>query len=179
MPWKECHVVEERLRFVARLLDGEKMARLCARVWDLAEDRLQDFRPLQGLRAPRAHRPQPPPLPPRESVAGGDRGLDRAAEAGISSVGRPPRSGSGCAAGVPSVQCPAISTVHAVLDRHGLVTRRGRAAPSAQGHRALSSASAPNDLWCADYKGEFMLADRRYCSPLDGHRLCQPLSAAL
>ena len=30
MPWKECHVVDERLRFVARLLDGEKMAPLCA-----------------------------------------------------------------------------------------------------------------------------------------------------
>jgi helix-turn-helix protein len=29
MPWKECHVEDERLRFVARLLDGEKMARLC------------------------------------------------------------------------------------------------------------------------------------------------------
>jgi hypothetical protein len=24
MPWKECSVVEERLRFVARLLDGER-----------------------------------------------------------------------------------------------------------------------------------------------------------
>jgi putative transposase len=24
----------------------------------------------------------------------------------------------------------------------------------------------PNELWCADYKGEFMLADRRYCYPL-------------
>ena len=30
MPWKECHVTDERGRFVARLLDGEKMARLCA-----------------------------------------------------------------------------------------------------------------------------------------------------
>jgi transposase len=29
MPWKECHLVDERLRFVARLLDGEKMAPLC------------------------------------------------------------------------------------------------------------------------------------------------------
>jgi hypothetical protein len=25
MPWKECHVMDERLRFVARLLEGEKM----------------------------------------------------------------------------------------------------------------------------------------------------------
>jgi putative transposase len=30
----------------------------------------------------------------------------------------------------------------------------------------LSHAIHPNDLWCADYKGEFMLADKRYCYPL-------------
>ena len=30
MPWKECHVVDERLRFIARLLDGEKMTAVCA-----------------------------------------------------------------------------------------------------------------------------------------------------
>jgi hypothetical protein len=24
MPWKECHVMDERLRFVARLLEGRK-----------------------------------------------------------------------------------------------------------------------------------------------------------
>lgn len=29
MPWKECYRMDERLRFVARLLDGEKMAPLC------------------------------------------------------------------------------------------------------------------------------------------------------
>ncbi len=27
MPWKECHIMDERVRFVARLLDGEKMRR--------------------------------------------------------------------------------------------------------------------------------------------------------
>ena len=30
MPWKESHVTDERLRFVARRLEGEKMAPLCA-----------------------------------------------------------------------------------------------------------------------------------------------------
>ena len=39
------------------------------------------------------------------------------------------------------------------------------AATQAQG-TALSQPLAPNDLWCADYKGEFMLADKRYCYPL-------------
>jgi hypothetical protein len=24
MPWKECHVMDERLRFVPRLLEGER-----------------------------------------------------------------------------------------------------------------------------------------------------------
>jgi transposase-like protein len=29
MPWKECNPMDERLKFIARLLDGEKMAGLC------------------------------------------------------------------------------------------------------------------------------------------------------
>ena len=29
MPWKECNKVDERVRFVARLLEGEKMAPPC------------------------------------------------------------------------------------------------------------------------------------------------------
>jgi putative transposase len=29
MPWQECSKMDERLRFVARLLEGEKMAVLC------------------------------------------------------------------------------------------------------------------------------------------------------
>jgi putative transposase len=65
----------------------------------------------------------------------------------------------------PGVRCPAISTVHAVLDRHGLVTRRGPRRRRAEG-TPLSWPDQPNALWCADYKGEFMLADRRYCYPL-------------
>jgi putative transposase len=29
MPWNECKPMDERLRFVARLLEGEQMAPLC------------------------------------------------------------------------------------------------------------------------------------------------------
>lgn len=57
------------------------------------------------------------------------------------------------------IHTPAISTVHGVLDRHGLVKRRGRRRNKATG-TPLSTSDQPNDLWCADYKGEFMLADR-------------------
>src|SRR5437867_9808212 len=29
MPWKECNQMDERLKFIARLLDGDKMAVVC------------------------------------------------------------------------------------------------------------------------------------------------------
>jgi hypothetical protein len=45
------------------------------------------------------------------------------------------------------VRVPAKSTVHAILDRHGLVTRaRRRPRHRAEG-TALSQALLPNDLW--------------------------------
>src|SRR5256885_8899484 len=31
MPWQECNQMDERLKFIAGLLDGEKMAALCRR----------------------------------------------------------------------------------------------------------------------------------------------------
>ncbi len=65
----------------------------------------------------------------------------------------------------PDLKTPAVSTVHAVLDRHGLVQRRKPRRHRAEGS-GLSAPGGPNDLWCADYKGEFMLTDRRYCYPL-------------
>ncbi|MER8453894.1 helix-turn-helix domain-containing protein [Mesorhizobium sp. M1428] len=65
------------------------------------------------------------------------------------------------------VRIPAKSTVHAVLDRHGLVSqaRKRNRANKAVGTQ-LSQATRPNDLWCADFKGEFKLGNGRYCYPL-------------
>jgi putative transposase len=165
MPWQECSKVDERLRFVARLLEGEKMAELC-REFEISRktgykifNRYQDCG-LQGL-TDRSRRPyrQANQLPfqieqrivrlRQEHPTWGApkiREKLRRLELGI------------C--------LPAISTVHAVLDRHGLVQPRpNRARHRAQGTQ-LSRPSLPNDLWCADYKGEFMLADKRYCYPL-------------
>ena len=51
MPWKECNIVEERLRFIARLLDGEKMSGLC-REFGIARKtgfRLPAYQPIQVL----------------------------------------------------------------------------------------------------------------------------------
>ncbi len=63
------------------------------------------------------------------------------------------------------IPLPAKSTIHAVLDRHGLVERRGRVRRRAQG-TPLSLGQRPNELWCTDYKGEFLLGNHQYCYPL-------------
>ena len=60
---------------------------------------------------------------------------------------------------------PAKSTIHAVLDRHGLVRRMSKRRSRATG-TPLSQGVRPNDLWCADYKGEFRLGNRSWCYPL-------------
>jgi transposase InsO family protein len=62
--------------------------------------------------------------------------------------------------------CPAESTVSNILQRHGLtrqVRRRARATPTSQ---PLASALGPNDLWCVDFKGWFVLGNGRRCDPL-------------
>jgi putative transposase len=164
MPWKECHIVDERIRFVARLLDGEKMAGLCQefgisrktgyKIYDRYKDHgAEAFS--DRSRRPYRHANQ----------------LPHAIEAQIVRLKSEypmwgaPKIRERLRRKYPDLRCPAISTVHAVLDRHGLVERRLRRRYKAKG-TALSRPVQPNDLWCADFKGEFMLADRRYCFPL-------------
>ena len=53
-----------------------------------------------------------------------------------------------------------------ILDRHGRVKRaRQRRRHKAMG-TPLSRPAAPNELWGADFKGEFKLGNGRYCYPL-------------
>jgi len=165
MPWKECHIMDERLRFVARLLEGEKMAPLCAEFGISRKtgykifDRYKDT----GVTAftDRSRRPY------RQANL-----LPAPIEATIVRLKREypgwgaPKIREKLRQQVTGVQLPAISTVHAVLDRYHLVKRRRRPRGTAPAGTTLTRPADPNALWCADYKGEFMLGNRRYCYPL-------------
>ena len=164
MPWKECKPMDERLKFIARPLDGEKMSPLCR---EFGISRVTGYKIFNrykeyGLDAlyDRSRRPY------RHANK-----LPFQVERTIVSIKREhtswgaPKIRDKLLRAYPMIKAPAISTVHAVLDRNGLVTRRKRRRYKAEG-TALSAAHDPNGLWCADYKGEFMLGNKQYCYPL-------------
>jgi putative transposase len=165
MPWKECHVEDERMRFVIRLKDGEQMAALCKEFGISRKTGYKiyarfEHHGLEGL-TDRSRRPY------RQAQQ-----LPEALEATIVRLKREyphwgaPKIRERLRRRFPDLpRCPAISTVHAVLDRRGLVQRRRRRRYHATGS-PLSRPLQPNALWCADFKGEFQLSDRRYCFPL-------------
>ena len=156
--------MDERLRFVARLLEGEKMAVAC-REFGISRktgykifDRYKEFG-VRGLedRSRSAYR-HPNKLPFQIEKA-----ILRIKQE-HKSWGAP-KIRDKLIKEFPVIKPPAISTIHVVLDRHGLVKRRKRKRYKAKGTE-LSVAIAPNALWCADFKGQFRLGNKKHCYPL-------------
>lgn len=63
-------------------------------------------------------------------------------------------------------QSPSRTTIYTILKEAGLITPRKvrRRVPSYP--KPLQSADAPNELWSADYKGQFLTRDGKWCYPL-------------
>jgi transposase InsO family protein len=68
----------------------------------------------------------------------------------------------------PETAWPAPSTITTLLKRVGLITprRRTRRERSAWAYPALTEPQQPNDVWTADFKGQFRLSRGPYCYPL-------------
>lgn len=61
---------------------------------------------------------------------------------------------------------PAASTVADLLSRRGLVHKRRSRRASVYPGVVRPVTTEPNDLWTADFKGQFRTGDGRYCYPL-------------
>jgi transposase InsO family protein len=61
---------------------------------------------------------------------------------------------------------PHRSTVCDILSRHGMVPKKRSRRRIGHPGKPTSSILAPNDLWCADFKGQFKTGNGRYCYPL-------------
>ena len=168
--------MDERLRFVARRLEGEKMAPLCA---EFGISRKTGYKIFErdknsGVQAftDRSRRPYrqanrlPPPV-----------------EAMIVRLKRDYPGVGG--AEDPREAATADDGAAAARHQHGPCRARppwpGETPPPASPRptgTVLSRPTQPNALWCADYKGEFLLGNRRML-PANHHRFCQPVSLDL
>lgn len=67
----------------------------------------------------------------------------------------------------PTGHVPAVSTIGAVLKRNGLIVESRRKLRVPLHPLPLAPSTGPNELWCADYKGDFaLLGSRQRCYPL-------------
>ena len=164
MPWKSSTPMDLRAEFVNRVMRGERVTDLC-REYGISRKTGDKFKQrfmrlgVAGLqdasRAPKviphrtppelvelivAERKQHPTWGPKKVKETLERRLERA--------------------------LPAASTVGDILVRNGLVTPRKHRHREKARPTSLRDATAPNDVWCIDYKGQFQLGDRSLCYPL-------------
>ena len=166
MPWLETDVIKERTRFV---LDYESglftMSELCERfgisrqtgyvLWERYQE--------QGL-AGLQDRTRGPKSCPHKTLP--------QVEQALASLRREhPNWGpvtllQRLAILHPQLPLPVASTAGEILKRHGLISSRKRRIRHRHPGRPYVEMREPNDVWTADFKGEFLTRDHRYCYPL-------------
>lgn len=67
---------------------------------------------------------------------------------------------------LPNEHIPSKTTIYKILSSEGLVQKRRRKQRVAPFEQPFAPTSEPNDLWSADFKGQFKLADGCWCYPL-------------
>lgn len=165
MPWKVSYIMNERMGFVIRLQNGEKMTDLCQefgisrktgyKFWN----RFQEFGPIGICDESRRPHSRPAEIP------------ERVVKLILEFKGQHPTWGpkklkTELEHKYNGVKIPAEVTIYRILDSHGYVkkNRKRRSVPLYS--NALAISEAPNDLWCTDFKGQFRLGNRLYCYPL-------------
>lgn len=165
MPWREG-VMNERMRFIVRREAGEKMVDLC-REFGISRktaykfwSRYQECGP-EGLgdysRRPLRH-PNRTALEVEELIV---LARDEHPTWG------PKKLRVLLKREHPGVPIPVASTIGEILKREGLVRPRRRirrCSPTPPDKLTISE--KPNDVWCADFKGQFRMRNNKYCYPL-------------
>lgn len=167
MPWRETKPMDQKKEFVRELRRGlYSMTELAERygvsrkTGYALEHRVAEFG-LAGL-APQSRRPHTSP----------NRTPDHIAALLIAAKLKHPAWGPGMLLDWLRPRhreirhWPAVSTAGAILKREGLVKPRRKRSPRTHPGVVDPITDVPNDLWTADFKGQFRTQDHIYCYPL-------------
>lgn len=166
MPWKESYRMDERVRFISRLLEeGDSMTEVCQefgisrktgyKFWNRY---LKEGLTALSDQATRTHHCPHKTSADIESLVVDLRQMKpnwgpKKLKARLQELHK-------------GLQFPATSTIGDILERNGLVEPRKRVRKRVYYPTSIVKSEGPNDLWCVDFKGQFKLKNGKYCYPL-------------
>ena len=163
MPWRELTVIDQREEFVKlALMPGANLSELCRR-FGIARSNGHKWlgRYLAEGREGLADRSRRPHHSPARTEAAVEAEVLRVREESNNAWGGRKIAHVMEREGAASV--PSISTITAILGRHG---RLGQRASEHPGPYQRFERAQPNELWQMDYKGDFALSRGQRCHPL-------------
>lgn len=166
MPWKETRVMDQKIQMVGNWLSGEYTITELSRIHEVSRKTLykwieryeaeQDVglkehsrRPLVMPRATSAEVVADILASKRQHEHWGSRKL----LAWLSNH-------------YPERKWPAASTTSEILKRHGMMHARRKRHHTPPYSQPFLKSNQPNEVWCADFKGQFRLGDGNLCYPL-------------
>lgn len=165
MSWKESNRMNERLKFIVRLLEGESMTDLC-KEFGVSRKTGYKFKEryescgIDGVKdlskIPLNHPLKTPYFV--ESLILNTKDEFKTWGA--------PKIKAYLQKKHPNQKIPAISTIHSILVNNNLVNHARKKNHFKSTGTHLSCPEKENDLWCADFKGQFKMKNNQYCYPL-------------
>jgi putative transposase len=167
MPWKEVKPMEQKILFIADYLRGGRSFMELCRTYGISRKigykwvgRYRDG----GIDAlhERSRKPHQSPLSTPYSICKEIIALrtKRRIQPG------PKKIRAVLSAQHPEWTVPSKTTIYNILRREGLVEKRKLRRRVPAEPKPFGPVHEPNDLWSADFKGQFLTGDGRWCYPL-------------
>lgn len=168
MPWKEVRPMDQKVHFISDWLRGGHSFSALCRFYGISRKTgykwIHRFETLgaEGLdeksRRP-GHSPQQTPHVIRQEIIRLRRSISRDAP-GAKKIR------SMLMIAHPGWDIPSATTIYNILRREGLVETRKPRRRVARMTQPFKPVTGPNQVWSADFKGQFMTADSQWCYPL-------------
>ncbi len=166
MPWKETRVMDEKIRMISNWLSREynitelsqlhEVSRKTVYKWISRYETDQDTGLQEGSRRPLVM----PRATPLEMVSHILTAKSQHEHWGSRKLLAWLKSHQ------PEKRWPAASTTSEILKRHGMVKTRRKRHHTPPYSQPFLKSNQPNEVWCADFKGQFRLGEGNLCYPL-------------
>ena len=163
MPWKVQQAVEQRIQLFREIDDGESIAEL-GRKYGVSRQAIYKWLKRREEGGDLADRSRAPRRHPQQFA-------EQIREAVLELRGAHPRWGPRTLRAYlldhrPEQHWPSASTLAEWIEQAGLAHRRRKRRRTPPMETPLSHANAPNQVWCADFKGWFRTGDGARIDPL-------------